>query len=75
MSKNIIFALLWIAVLVFIAWPIALFCAWFWIILQVSCMPWLSALLNTNNNDSLTLLLLASPLTFITAIRIALWFH
>ncbi|GAX21749.1 hypothetical protein FisN_31Lh037 [Fistulifera solaris] len=34
MSKNIIFSILWMAVLFFIAWPIAIFCSWFWIVLQ-----------------------------------------
>ena len=35
MAKNPIFSILWLALLVFIAWPVAAFCAGFWILLQV----------------------------------------
>jgi hypothetical protein len=35
MNKNPIFALLWLLLLVFIAWPVAGFCAGIWIFLQV----------------------------------------
>ena len=35
MAKNPIFALLWLILLVFIAWPIAGICAGIWILLQV----------------------------------------
>lgn len=34
-SKNPIFGLLWLILLIFIAWPVAGFCAGFWILLQV----------------------------------------
>ena len=36
MAKNVIFAIIWIAVLFFIAWPLAAFCAGIWVIIQVS---------------------------------------
>ena len=36
MAKNPIFAVLWIALLFFIAWPVAGFCCAFWIFIQVS---------------------------------------
>ncbi|KAL7556601.1 hypothetical protein ACA910_021021 [Epithemia clementina (nom. ined.)] len=32
--KNILFALIWLILLVFIAWPVAGFCSFFWLILQ-----------------------------------------
>lgn len=35
MAKNPIFAVLWIVLLIFIAWPVAGFCAGFWLLLQV----------------------------------------
>jgi hypothetical protein len=35
MASNPIFAILWLALLFFIGWPAAIFCAGFWIILQV----------------------------------------
>ena len=35
-NNNIFFSLIWLIVLIFIAWPIALCCAWLWILLQVS---------------------------------------
>lgn len=35
MAKNPLFSILWILLLVFIAWPVAGFCAGFWILLQV----------------------------------------
>ncbi|KAL7556342.1 hypothetical protein ACA910_006146 [Epithemia clementina (nom. ined.)] len=31
---NILYAILWIALLIFIAWPVAGFCATFWLLLQ-----------------------------------------
>lgn len=34
-AKNLIFSIVWIALLVFIAWPIAGICAGLWILLQV----------------------------------------
>jgi hypothetical protein len=34
MAKNVIFGLLWLLLLVFIAWPVAGFCAGIWILLQ-----------------------------------------
>ena len=43
MGKNILFGILWLLCLVFIAWPVAGFCAGFWILLQVTtlkaCIP------------------------------------
>jgi hypothetical protein len=36
MAKNPIFAILWIALLFFLAWPVAGICAGIWLILQVS---------------------------------------
>lgn len=36
MAKNILYAILWALLLFFIAWPVAVFCSWFWIILQAS---------------------------------------
>jgi hypothetical protein len=33
--KNPIFAILWLVLLVFIAWPVAGFCAGWWILIQV----------------------------------------
>lgn len=38
MGKNIIFSIIWLLLLLFIAWPIAGFCAGIWIFLQVSGM-------------------------------------
>ena len=38
MAKNPIFAVLWIALLFFIAWPVAGFCCAFWIFIQVSSL-------------------------------------
>lgn len=38
MAKNVIFAIIWLILLVFIAWPIAGFCAGIWILLQVSLL-------------------------------------
>jgi hypothetical protein len=35
MNKNPIFAILWLLLLFFIAWPVAGFCAGIWILLQV----------------------------------------
>lgn len=35
-SNNLVFSIIWIALLWFIAWPVAMACAFFWIILQVS---------------------------------------
>ena len=35
MAKNPLFAILWLALLVFIAWPVAGICAAVWIFLQV----------------------------------------
>jgi hypothetical protein len=35
MNKNPIFAILWLLLLFFIAWPVATFCAGIWIFLQV----------------------------------------
>lgn len=36
MAKNPVFAILWIALLLFLAWPIAGICCGIWLILQVS---------------------------------------
>jgi hypothetical protein len=38
MGKNPIFAILWLLLLFFIAWPVAGFCAGIWILLQVRLM-------------------------------------
>jgi hypothetical protein len=35
MGKNIIFGIIWLLLLIFIAWPVAGFCAGVWIFLQV----------------------------------------
>jgi hypothetical protein len=35
MSKNPVFAILWLLLLFFVAWPVAAFCAGIWIFLQV----------------------------------------
>jgi hypothetical protein len=35
MAKNPLFAILWLVLLFFIAWPVAFFCAGFWVLLQV----------------------------------------
>jgi hypothetical protein len=35
MASNFVFSILWIALLVFLAWPIAGFCGGIWILLQV----------------------------------------
>jgi hypothetical protein len=35
MSKNILYGIIWMLLLFFIAWPVAGFCAGIWIILQV----------------------------------------
>ena len=32
-SKNILYNILWLLLLVFIAWPISWFCAWWWCLL------------------------------------------
>ena len=42
MAKNVLFALIWILLLVFIAWPVAFFCAGIWVFLQVSHEQWSS---------------------------------
>jgi hypothetical protein len=36
MAKNVIYSIIWILLLLFIAWPVAGFCAGIWILLQVS---------------------------------------
>jgi hypothetical protein len=36
MAKNVIFSIIWILLLLFIAWPVAGFCAGVWLLLQVS---------------------------------------
>jgi hypothetical protein len=36
MAKNPIFAILWIALLFFIAWPVAGICCGVWILIQVN---------------------------------------
>ena len=35
-NNNLIFSVIWLALLVFLAWPIAWACSWLWILLQVS---------------------------------------
>lgn len=42
MGRNILFGIIWILLLLFIAWPVAGFCAGIWIFLQVRT--------NINNN-------------------------
>jgi hypothetical protein len=32
-SKNLLYSIIWLLLLFFIAWPISWFCAWFWVIL------------------------------------------
>jgi len=32
MAKNIVFSLIWIVLLIFLAWPVAAFCAGWWVI-------------------------------------------
>ncbi|KAG7357141.1 hypothetical protein IV203_035863 [Nitzschia inconspicua] len=41
MASNPIFALLWLVLLWFVAWPVAGFCAFVWILLQPfeACFP------------------------------------
>ncbi|KAL7581546.1 hypothetical protein ACA910_022110 [Epithemia clementina (nom. ined.)] len=34
MAKNAVYAVLWILLLIFIAWPVAGICCWFWLLLQ-----------------------------------------
>eukprot|EP00977_Amphora_coffeiformis_P013575 scaffold3586_cov164-Amphora_coffeaeformis.AAC.26 len=34
MAKNVLFSIIWILLLIFIAWPVAGFCAGIWVILQ-----------------------------------------
>jgi hypothetical protein len=68
MAKNILFAILWMLLLFFIAWPIALFCSWFWIILQVRPTS-LRSLLSTMNrvladSNTLACILLLSYIAF-----------
>eukprot|EP00536_Pseudo-nitzschia_multiseries_P002917 jgi/Psemu1/301664/fgenesh1_kg.41_\ len=33
-NNNFFFSIIWLIVLIFLAWPIAWACAWFWILLQ-----------------------------------------
>jgi hypothetical protein len=33
MASTIIYSILWLLLLVFIAWPISWFCAWWWVVL------------------------------------------
>jgi hypothetical protein len=40
MGKNILFSIIWILLLFFIAWPVAAFLAGIWIILQVRMLLW-----------------------------------
>ena len=39
MANNILFAILWVLLLWFIAWPVAMICAGLWILLQVRSRP------------------------------------
>ena len=61
--KNFLFALIWLALLIFIAWPIAGICAFFWLILQVrvslpgTCMRCCKMTLRPDPHSCLSLLL------------------
>jgi hypothetical protein len=64
MASNPIFAILWFILLVFIAWPVAFFCAVIWVFLLVSQYACLLAPLSVHVlSDSLNFLYLScSPL-------------
>lgn len=62
MAKNVLFGIIWLLLLIFIAWPIAWFCAGIWVFLQVSEELIWSGTLHVETNFSHTLLSLLSLL-------------
>lgn len=68
MNKNPIFAILWLLLLVFIAWPVAGFCAGIWIFLQVRLMSrHVSFKENEIDRRTSTLCVVHSLISFISA--------
>jgi hypothetical protein len=63
MAKNVLFSIIWILLLIFIAWPVAGFCAAIWIFLQVSDALGDSLLIVNDSSPSfvLTLICIVQP--------------